>query len=230
MDTQTTQQPPSDLTAVPHTVVEVIRDPVNFYRTMPRTGGFLEPLIFAVILGFAAALVQFLLGGLFGLGTAVTLSLLFLWPILIAIFSFVGAGILYGIWVVMGSQYSYETAYRCTAYAAAIYPVLAVLGIIPYLGTIIGTAWAAYLLIVASIEVHGIKPNTAYLIFGGLGLLLLLSSLSAEYGGRRLASEVERFGGKMEGIEEMTPEEAGRVVGEFLKGLEKAGKDKEAGN
>lgn len=230
MDTQATQQPKIDLTSFPGTAIEVITNPVSFYRNMARTGGLLEPLVFAIILSLTGIILQFILGGLLGLGASPVGSVWFLilWPILVAIFSFVGAGILYGIWSLMGSQCSYETAYRCMAYMTAIFPVTAVLSIIPYLGTMISTAWAAYLLIVASTEVHGVKPNTAYLVFGGLGLLLMLSNVSAEYGARHMSVQLDRAGKSLEGIENMTPEEAGKALGEFLKGMEKGTGEKEA--
>lgn len=230
MDTQAMNQSQIDFSSFPAKAIEVITNPVGFYRNMPRTGGLLEPLVFAIVLSLTGIIIQIVLGGLFGLGTFTFGSLWFLilWPILVTIFSFIGAGVLYGIWSLMGSQYSYETAYRCMAYMTAIFPVTAVLSVIPYLGTMISTAWAAYLLIVASTEVHGVKPNTAYLVFGGIGLLLMLSNVSAEYGARHVSVELDRAGKSLEGIENMTPEEAGKAMGEFLKGFEKGAGEKEA--
>jgi len=230
MDTQSMQQSKIDFSSFPAKAIAVITDPVGFYRNMPRTGGLLEPLVFAIVLSLTGIIIQIILGGLFGLGTFTFGSLWFLilWPILVTLFSFVGAGILYGIWALMGSQHSFETAYRSMAYMTAIFPVTAVLSVIPYLGTIVSTAWAAYILIVASIEVHGIKPNTAYLVFGGIGLLLILSNVSTEYGARRVSGQLEGAGKSREGIEDMTPEEAGKAVGEFLKGFEKGAGEKEA--
>jgi hypothetical protein len=41
-----------------------------------------------------------------------------------------------------------------------------------------------------------------------------------------MATEFEQMGPAMENIQNMNPEEAGKMVGEFLKGLEKAQKEK----
>ena len=39
-------------------VKSVIRDPASFYRQMPRSGGFADPFIFAVVMGVAAGVVR----------------------------------------------------------------------------------------------------------------------------------------------------------------------------
>jgi len=212
-----------DFSSFPAIALEVISDPVGFYRKLPRAGGYVEPLCFATAFGFAGILIQFLLHGLFGLGTIISFWMVLAWPILIAIFSFVGAGVMHVLWRVLGSQASYETSYRSAAFLAALSPITALLGIVPYLGTIVSMGWMAYLLIVASIEVHGVKPNTAYAVFGGIGLLLTLSSLGTERAARQLSPELERLGSE---IEDMSPEEAGKAVGEFLRGLEQGAKEK----
>jgi hypothetical protein len=67
-------------------------------------------------------------------------------PIATALFSFVSGAILYIIWKLMGSQEPFETAFRCGAYAAAISPLTTLLGVIPYLGSLLGLGWMTYLL------------------------------------------------------------------------------------
>ncbi|MGH7965211.1 MAG: hypothetical protein ACRERD_25950, partial [Candidatus Binatia bacterium] len=141
MDTQAAQQPTLDIASFPSKAIQVITNPTGFYRTMPRAGGFVEPLVFALVLSLIGIILQLLLGGIFDAGTW-SIGFLFLWPILAAIGSFIGAGILYGVWLLMGSQHSYETAYRCMTYMAAISPVTAVFSAVPYLGTSVSTAWA----------------------------------------------------------------------------------------
>ncbi len=82
------------------TVLAVIKDPAGFYRGMPRSGGFGDPLVFVVVLGVIGGLVRAILG-LFHLGavvsTAMALAAIVVTPILVIIGSFIGAAILFVI-------------------------------------------------------------------------------------------------------------------------------------
>jgi hypothetical protein len=128
----------------------------------------------------------------------------------------------------MGTQEPFEVAYQCVAYASAIYPVVALIGLVPYIGSIVGVAWGMYLMFIATKEVHQLNEKTASMVFGILGVLLIISNISSEMAARRMSTEFEKMGPAMEKIQNMEPEEAGKMVGEFLKGLEKAQKEKSA--
>ena len=122
----------------------------------------------ALALAIVMTILLFLgLGRIGAMATGVG-SLIFL-PIAALIGSFIAAAILYVVWKLMGSEEPYETSYRCVAYAAAIYPIAGIVGAVPYLGSIIGMAWAMYLMGVASVEVYGRKQQNAYAVFGILG-------------------------------------------------------------
>jgi len=207
----------------------VLTAPEDFYRQMPKSGGFLDPLLFMIVMAVIGA-IFLVVFGFMGLGSLGALgvgigSLIFM-PIMAVIGSFIGGGIMFVIWKLMGTQEPFEVAYRCVAYASAIYPITAVLGLIPYLGSIIGIAWGMYLLFIATKEVHQLNEKTASMVFGILGLLLIVSNISSEMAARRMTTEFEKMGPAMEKIQNMEPEEAGKMVGEFLKGLEKAQKEK----
>jgi hypothetical protein len=216
-----------DFTQIPNQAIKVITNPAGFYREMPKTGGFVEPLVFvavmAVITGVLIALLSLVGFGMQGMAVA-GLAAIIIFPIFAVIGSFIAAAIIYVIWMIMGSKESYETAYRCVAYMTAIYPITAVLGMIPYLGAVVGTAWGFYLLIVASTEVHGIKAQTAYIVFGIIGALMILFQVSSEYSARHMSARMAELSESMQGMENMSPGEAGKAVGEFLKGLEEAQK------
>ena len=203
---------------------KIITNPTGFFRNMPTSGGFAEPLIFMAAMGIICGFLQSLLG-IIGLGHggsfAVSLLSIIIVPLMVVIFSFVGAAILFIIWKIMGSQNSYETAYRCGAYAGGIAPVTTLLAIIPYLGTILGLLWMTYIIVVASQEVHHLKAKTAWIVFGILGALAAISSVGSQHAAHQATQKMETWGNSMEKLEEMSPEEAGRKVGEFLKGLEK---------
>ena len=78
-----------------------------------------------------------------------------------------------------------------------------------------------YIIVVASQEVHHLKAKTAWIVFGILGALAAISSVGSQHAAHQAAQKMETWGNSMEKLEEMSPEEAGRKVGEFLKGLEK---------
>jgi len=136
----------------------------------------------------------------------------------------------------MGSEKDYEIAYRCMAYSTAMLPVLVILSIIPYLSPIVRAIWTALLMIIASIEVHSLKALTAKIVFGIIGAISLFFGVSSEYAARNIqdmlnntASNIENSDffknlENLDNLEDMTPEEAGEKVGEFLKGLEEGSK------
>lgn len=201
----------------------VITNPVGYYQSMAKTGGFAEPLIFVAVMAAIMGIITAILS-LFGSSAAgilaAGLSAIILMPIFAVIGAFIGAAILFVIWKLMGSPENYETAFRSLAAITAIYPIIAVLSIIPYIGTIIGIVWATWLLIQASVIVHGRNRQTATIVFGILGALMLISNVSSEYAARNMVSKLEQYQGRLEELQQMEPEEAGRQIGEFFKGIE----------
>jgi hypothetical protein len=218
-----------DLNSILNTALGVITNPVGFFRDMPKSGGFVPPLIFAVIIGVVAGIVRTLLG-VFGVGFAGTffmaVMLIIITPLLVGIFGFVGAAIMFLIWRLMGSQESFETAYRCGAYASAITPITYLIQIIPYLGGLVGLAWMMYLIVIASIEVHNINAQKAWTVFGVLFALFAVLTLWSEHSARNLTRRMQEMQKQLNKTEEMSPQEAGKAVGEFLKGLQKGTGDK----
>ncbi len=213
-----------NITAILNTMVRVITNPVGFFQGMPKTGGFVEPLIFMMSIGVVAGIIQAILAFV-GLGFAVSFSeaiaSVIIVPIFAGIFGFVSAGILFIIWKIMGSQQSFETAYRCSAYAGGIVPITTVLGVIPFLGPTLGLVWMTYLLVVASVEVHNLNQKTSWIVFGAICAVFTLISISSQFAVRRVTNEMSKWENYMENKEDMTHEEAGKAMGEFLKGLQK---------
>jgi len=164
-------------------------NPPKFFADMERTGGYLEPLVFAVSAGLAAGIVRMVLG-LVGWGFYMTagaaLVAIVLTPIFVGIGSFIGSGIFYLIWQAMGSKAPFETAYRCAAYVTAIAPFAVLIRLIPYAGGVIALAWGCWLLVVASEKVHGIARNKALVVFGAVFAVLAVLGLVSEYHARHL--------------------------------------------
>jgi hypothetical protein len=218
-------QKKSPVQGIIDTAKQVIMDPVGFYRGMAKGGGFSDPLVFAVVLGVVTGIVQAIIG-LVHLGPAVSavmaLGSIIVMPIMVLIFGFVGAAIVFVIWKVMGSNESYETAYRCGAYASAISPITAVASLIPFVGSLVGLAWMTYLLVMASIEVHKIPAKKAWMVFGIIAAIFALMSLGAQAGARKAQRGMADFQKEM-GMtpgKEMTPEEAGKAAATFMKAMQ----------
>ncbi len=190
-----------NLTAIQKTAVSVLTSPSSFFRGMPRTGGFVEPLIFMVIMGVISGLIQTIFSiislNVSG-GMAMGVGSIILVPIVIAVGGFIGAAILFGIWTLLGSKESYETAYRCGAYLSVLMPIITVLGLIPYLGSAVGIALYAYFLVIASVEVHHVPSQKAWLVFGVIGAILIIMSISGQMTARKASREAVKFREKME--------------------------------
>lgn len=189
-----------DINDIIATARSVITAPADYFRSMPTTGGLLRPLVFVVAMALAAGLLFGILSfvgspvGMLAYGLA---AIIFI-PIGASIGAFVGAGVLYLVWKVMGSERDYETAFRCLAAVSAVYPVTAILHLVPYLGTVASLAWGAFLLVEASVAVHGIQRRNAQLVFGILAAILIIMNVSAERTARSLSDQAERLNQMLE--------------------------------
>ena len=243
-----------NLGTVIDTAKAVITNPIGFYKSMPTVGGYTEPVIFVVVMAAITGIITLLFSLLglgmvgIGFGTAIGIGAIFFMLIFSVIGSFIGAAFLFVIWKLMGSDKNYEAAYRCLAYTFSIMPIVTVISFIPYIAGIIHTAWVAFLAYVASTEVHKLNASTSKLVFGILAALGIIYNVSSERTARNFLDTAENWNKiseelqqeykegslgeaakKLEDFEDMTPEEAGKQVGEFLKGLEEFSKGVQEG-
>lgn len=221
--------------------IKVITNPIGFYQEMPVEGGYAQPLIFVVVMAAITgllisiySLIGWGAGGMFAGGMA--LGAIIMFPIMGVIGSFIGAAIMFVIWKLMGSEKNYETAYRCVAYSFVTMPVTMFLSFIPYFSSIIKALWSAFLMYAASVGAQGLKAQTAKIVFGILAAILVIYSVSAERTARKwqsfgdnMSTELKRSEAfksleNMGNNEDLSAEDAGRQVGELLKGLEKFSK------
>jgi hypothetical protein len=183
--------------AMPQTAVKVVTAPADFFREMPKTGGFLEPLVFAVIMGFIAGVIHAILslfgGGYGAAGMAGGFSAIIIMPIAVAIGSFIGGAILFVIWKLMGSPEEYEAAYRCGAYLTALAPITAIISVVPYAGGIVNMAIYVFYLVTVSIHVHNIPSQKAWLVFGIIGAIFAILGVTGEYKARNMGSQLEQW-------------------------------------
>ena len=176
--------------AMPRTALQVVTAPVSFFKQMAKTGGFLEPLVFVIIMGTIAGFIQILwIYAGFGYSSASSLGLFAAinFPIAAAAGSFISAGITFGIWKLMGSRQNYETAYRCMAYLTVLAPITALLSVIPYAGGIVNMAIFAFYIVIASIQVHNVSSRKAWLVFGSIGIILAVAGLLLEYSAKHIS-------------------------------------------
>jgi predicted PurR-regulated permease PerM len=125
----------------------------------------------------------------------------------------------------MGSQEEYETAYRCAAYISALTPITCVLGIVPYIGGAVGVALAMYLTIIASIEVHRIPSQKAWLVFGIIGAILILLTITGEISSRRMVREAGKFQKQMEKTTKEMQKQVEGATKEMQRATEEATKE-----
>nr|HDN00580.1 hypothetical protein [Deltaproteobacteria bacterium] len=180
-----------NIKAILNTVVRVISNPVGFFHDMPKTGGFVKPLIFMMAIAAIAGIIRAILavaGPGFSISFSQAIASIIIAPIFAGIFGFAGAGILFIIWKIMGSRQSFETAYRCCAYAGGIVPVTTVLGVIPFLGPILNLVWMTYLLVVASVEVHKLNQKISWIVFGTICAVFILIIISSQLAARQITS------------------------------------------
>jgi len=174
--------------AMPRVAVRIVIAPAEFFHKIPKKGGFLEPLAFAGVAGFAASIIHaiwsflgFGYGGQAQSGWAWILLSIIIIPIILAICSFIGAAIAFLIWKLMGSRQGYKVSYRCMAYLMALAPLIATIEIIPYAGMVLSFAIVTFYMVVVSKEVHGISVLKSLTVFGIICLSLTMLSLHSEY-------------------------------------------------
>ena len=185
--------------------VRILTAPAESFREMPKKGGFLEPLVFALFMGLTASIILAiwsLLGFGYGGGAtpgvaAIFLSIIYM-PVIFAICSFIGAAIVFLIWKLIGSTKNYEVFYRCIAYLMALAPIIAIIEVVPYAGTILSFAIVIFYVVIASAEVQGIPVRKALQVFGIIGVVwiigvgLTMLSLHSEYSARNPTPEQVR--------------------------------------
>jgi len=162
--------------------IKLIVNPAEFFRTMPKTGGLLDPMFFLVVTVLLDVLLisfeSFVTHGVSVNGLSMMFGGMIIASLIVVILSFFAAGILFAVWSFMGSKENYETSYRCLAYMQAIVPVAILLSLVPYLG-LLGIAWWFFLMVTATRVVHDLPAKPALLVFGIIAVLIGLAYYSS---------------------------------------------------
>ncbi len=188
--------------------IKLLLRPADFFRAMPKSGGFVEPLLYVVaaaVLGVLLNTIESLLAhgaGMRDLG--ILFIQLIIVPSIVVILSFFFAGVCFALWSFMGSQENYQTSYRCLAYMHILFPIVVLFSVLPYLG-LLGIIWWLYMMVIASREVHKVPFKPALLAFGIIAAIPALvyyssvsSTLKSEQRLQELTKELQRMPGKNE--------------------------------
>jgi len=181
--------------------IRLIVNPVDFFLTMPKTGGLLDPIVFLVMTVLLDVLLisveSFVTHGV-GLNSLVMLfGGIIIASLIAVILSFFVAGIFFAIWSFMGSKESYETSYRCLAYMQIIVPVAILLSLVPYLG-LLGIAWWLYLMVTATRVIHNLPAKPALLIFGIIAVLAGLAYYNSVSSAIKAKEHLQEFTEKLQ--------------------------------
>ncbi|MCQ1536446.1 hypothetical protein FTO70_12340 [Methanosarcina sp. KYL-1] len=173
----------------------VIQSPSEFYRKMPKAGGYADPITFAAISFAVYGLLTVLFnrgmygGGMYGgreFSFFMVPAAVIITPIFGVISLFIEAAILHVIFKVLGGSGTYEGTVRFIAYATAIL----LLSWIPFIGWIFGL-YGIYLYIVGGSFVHNVSMGRAAIaVLLPTVLLLLLVVVLAVLAGLLYSSVV----------------------------------------
>jgi hypothetical protein len=146
---------------------------------MAKTGGLLEPLIFAVAMGVMAGLVGLMMIVLAG-GDAVQVIIqstrvLILVPAVSVLLCFSGSATLHMVWYILGSREPFETSFRCWAYLFSLFPILVLIRFSPVVTFLVRSALLAVYLVIVSERAHHISPWKARISFGFIVIVNTLS-------------------------------------------------------
>jgi hypothetical protein len=185
------------------TITAVLKTPTAFFRSMPVSGGMATPLIFHLLLAEFMVLCQYA-WGLLGLGAAAqflgstelmdlgigaagpTLLMLLVYPLLLVLRLMFMTGIIHlllrAIFRFTGGPGSgAEATFRVLCYSAA--PLL--LGVVPFLGPLLGGAWSIGLTIIGLREAHRTRGSAATFAVLLPILLLLAAALGLMQAGMK---------------------------------------------
>ncbi|MCM8821054.1 MAG: YIP1 family protein, partial [Candidatus Omnitrophica bacterium] len=144
--------------------------PSELYQNFEKEGGYLEPIIYVILMTLIGEILIILFFSVFRLPyLAISMVFCFLFiPITIVGF-FISTFILHLIWTALGSEESFETSLRCNASFSALFPAGILVSLIPFFGKWIGMfayLFALYFyIIIASIYVHRIDETRARKVF-----------------------------------------------------------------
>ncbi len=220
----------------------VLLTPGDYFSVMPKSGGFGEPLIKAVIYGLVASIINFIwvtlslgaVGGAFGgmIGGGVGVMGIVMGVIGAIIGLFIGGAIVLVISAICGGSTDYEANVRVTASLMAVSPVSALFGFLSgfslWLGGIVSILVALYgiwMLYNALTKALGGKEGPAKVISIILAVIPVLMIISGLLCVKAVSTMPDKM---MKNIPSAEQEEMKKALEEANKGLQQLQKEIDA--
>ncbi len=171
-----------------NTFIAVLFSPEKFFRRMTFRAGLKEPFAFGLLFGSIGSMFEFFWQFLLASGKSpfyvqrllehfplnlLFFGLLILSPLIVTIMMFISGGIVHlCLLAVRGGKNGFEGTFRVIAFSQATN----FLGIIPFLGGLIGSVWQLVVLIMGLREIHEISYLRVFLaVLLPVGLFFLLT-------------------------------------------------------
>jgi hypothetical protein len=152
--------------AMAETVKETLLTPSDFFSRLPLRGGFISPLLYALILGTLGAMI----GSVWGFlsenplliqatrQSNLTILVGVFIPVVVFLAIVASAALLHGsLFLLGGARESFEATFRVVCYSETTQ----ILNIVPVIGSVAGWIWRVYILTLGLKEVHGISTGKA---------------------------------------------------------------------
>ena len=172
---------------------DVLTSPKNYFTSMPKTGGLVDPVIRAAIYGFIAGILSFIWGflhltALWAYGGGVGITSIIVFPIIAVIGLFIGSVILLIISAICGGSTDFEANVRVTASLMALYPVQALFAFISGISFPLGAVvillislyglWMCFNALVQALSAKESTAKIIMIIFAVFPILGLINTLA----------------------------------------------------
>ncbi len=183
------------------TARETLLNPADFFSRLPAHGGFVSPLLYALILGTLGAMLGSIWGFVFdnpllvqaAKSANLTVLVAVFIPVVVFVAIFVSAALLHGcLFLLGGAREDFEATFRVVCYSevAQLVNIIPVIGYTGWFVGLLGLIWRAYLLTVGLREVHRISTGKAVMgvvlpfvvTCAFVSLLVTLVAVGLDYG------------------------------------------------
>jgi hypothetical protein len=176
------------------TVRQSLFSPKDFFSELPRHGGLLNPLLYALLVGTVGSMVAYLwniagisFGSTMSLSKVAIVGLAFLLPLLVFMGLVIGTALLHvSLFLVGGANEDFEATFRVVCYSTSA----DLFSVFPFIGGVIGLIWKIYITVIGVREVHGISTGRSALalslpslvccglVLGAIALVILVAGSS----------------------------------------------------
>ncbi|PJA13427.1 MAG: hypothetical protein COX66_14925 [Elusimicrobia bacterium CG_4_10_14_0_2_um_filter_63_34] len=205
----------------------MLTDPIGYFDSLDpetRIGPALgTTLLWSLIAGDVFALIG--LATQTGIQKIAAVAQILLFPMMSLVFSFVGAGIFHLICKLLGGTAPYRGSYAVLASVSALFPVSALLSLVPYAGILL-QLYGLFLSVQGASGVHKVDKRKAWVAFGLLAALGVMGSIYTQRQARELQKMLQQMEppgtaqGAQSGLPAGAPPEIQRAMAQALAGID----------